>query len=467
MNVNFSFIVLTLNEEIHLNQLLDSISELEAQIYVLDSGSTDNTLQICRNRGIEVRYNAFINHPRQWAVALERFKVNTPWTIGLDADQTVSPELFDMLYQFRADDYRDIDGIYFNRKNYFNDRWIKHGGYYPMYLLKMFRTKKGYSDLSGSMDHRFEVPGKTLVWENGHIIEKNLKEDCISFWINKHNTYSSLAADEFFTKSRAVSKASTYAAIFGMPNERKVWKKELWKTLPLFVRPALYFLYRLIIQRGFLDGRTGILFHFLQGFWFRLVVDIKIQERKKAEQWGHAKSRTTTLRFIFKFLILFLLFYYFNILFISLSSPDGLHISYVATQLNYIAAFREFYLSTVKLVLVYLGFEVITFPTRLSVVGHAGFTLVYSCLGYGIISCFSAFALAIPKPFKSRYLFLSVGILLTIILNICRLVLISIYYKADFMLYIFDHRDIFNLSTYGAILIYSYLWLKPLRYERQ
>lgn len=101
MNQNFSFIILTFNEQIHLPRLLESIKKLNAKVFILDSGSTDETLKIAEHYGAEVKQNPFINHPKQWDFALKNFKVETPWTIGLDADQTVTPELFEMLANFK------------------------------------------------------------------------------------------------------------------------------------------------------------------------------------------------------------------------------------------------------------------------------------------------------------------------------------------------------------------------------
>jgi glycosyltransferase involved in cell wall biosynthesis len=129
MNANFSFIILILNEGIHLDRLFDSIVSLEAQIYVLDSGNTDSTLRICERRGVQVRDNDFINHPEQWAPALEQSKINTPWKVGLNAVQTLSAELYDMLQELRAKVFHSIDAIYFNKKNYFRKRRIKYGKY--------------------------------------------------------------------------------------------------------------------------------------------------------------------------------------------------------------------------------------------------------------------------------------------------------------------------------------------------
>jgi len=281
MTSEFSFIVLTYNEEKHLPRLLNSIAKLNAPLFILDSGSTDQTLKIAEDFGASIKYNAFENHPKQWDFALKNFEVKTPWLIGLDADQIVTPELFDLLANFKDEHHKDVNGIYFNRKNFFKGKWIKYGGYYPKYLLKMFRTNIGFSDINENMDHRFIVSGNTIVWKKGHILEENLKENEISFWINKHNRYSDLVADEEIERMTALRIQTIKPKLFGDPNQRKAFLKKLWWKLPRFVRPFIYFGYRMIFQLGILDGKTGVLFHFLQGFWFRLIIDVKIEEKLK------------------------------------------------------------------------------------------------------------------------------------------------------------------------------------------
>lgn len=282
-NSEFSFIILTYNEEQHLPRLLNSIKELNAPIFILDSGSTDNTLKIAGDFGAKVLYNKFENHPKQWDFALKNFYIKTPWIIGLDADQIVLSELFEKLKNFKdADIPKEINGIYYNRKNYFKGRWIKHGGYFPRYLLKMFRTGIGYSDTNENMDHRFIVPGKTIIWKDGYIKEENLKENEIRFWIDKHNRYSDLVAQEEIERRKKLRTQSIRPKLFGSPDERIAFLKKIWWSLPLFVRPFLYFFYRFIIQLGILDGKEGWIFHYLQAFWFRLVVDIKIWELRKS-----------------------------------------------------------------------------------------------------------------------------------------------------------------------------------------
>ena len=278
---DFSFVILSYNEEVHLPRLLKSIQGLNAAVYVLDSGSTDRTLEICKEFGVIVQQHAFENHPKQWHAALNSFPVSTPWTIGLDSDQIVTPELFQILQNFKDNDYQGINGIYFNRKNFFKGKWLKYGGYYPKYLLKMFRTGVGYSDLNENMDHRFVVPGKTMIWKDGHILEENLKENEISFWIAKHNRYSDLVASEEIERMKQIRTQTVKRNLFGNPDERIAWFKNIWWKLPLGLRPFLYFFYRMVFQLGILDAGRGILFHFLQGFWFRLIVDVKIKELLK------------------------------------------------------------------------------------------------------------------------------------------------------------------------------------------
>ena len=277
-NPHYTFIILTYNEELHLPRLLSSISSLNAVICILDSGSTDQTLSVAGLAGAQVKQHPFINHPQQWHHALEVFDIKTPWVICIDADQIVTDELKQQLSDFRDEDYHDINGIYFNRKNYFKGTWIKHGGYFPFYLLKMIRYGAGYSDLNENMDHRFIVPGKTAIWNKGYLLEENLKENNIRFWIDKHNRYSDLLAQEEIERRQQLRVQVTKPVFWGRPDERTAWLKQLWWRMPLFIRPAVYFIYRYFFRLGILDGRQGFVFHFLQAFWFLLIVDIKIQE---------------------------------------------------------------------------------------------------------------------------------------------------------------------------------------------
>jgi len=284
VRAEFSIIILTFNEETHLPRLLDSVHGLNAKVYILDSGSTDGTMGIAEKYGAHLECHKFVNHPEQWAAALSTFTIDTPWIIGLDADHFLSKELYDQLKHFRDGDIPEtVHGIYFNRKNYFKGKWIRHGGYFPKYMLKMFRTGHGASDLNEKLDHRFTVDGKTIVWKKGYLIEQNLKENDIAFWIAKHNRYSDLVAQDEHEKKTGVEEMKK-GRLTGTPVQRIKAYKNFWSRLPLLVRPFLYFGYRYFIRLGFLDGKTGFTFHFLQAFWFRMLVDIKLIELKQRKK---------------------------------------------------------------------------------------------------------------------------------------------------------------------------------------
>ncbi len=287
----FSFVILTFNEEEHLPRLLASIADLNAPIFILDSGSTDATPEIASEFGAQLATHPFENHPKQWDYALNHFQIKTPWTIGLDADHIVAPELHKSLVQFKSENIPStVSGIFFNRKNYFKGRWIRHGGYFPKYLLKMFRTGQGHSDLQQNMDHRFVVPGETLVWKDGYLIEENLKENNIEFWISKHNKYSSLQAIEEIERKKGLRQQAVQPKLWGNPDQRTAYLKALWWKAPLFVRPMLYFIWRYFFQLGFLDGKQGFIFHVLQAFWYRLIVDIKIEEHLNRTSHVHSRN---------------------------------------------------------------------------------------------------------------------------------------------------------------------------------
>ena len=461
MNKQFSFIIITFNEEVHLPRLLQSIKDLDAPVFVLDSGSTDKTIAIAEEFGAMVLQNPFVNHPAQWDFALKNFPVQTPWVICLDADQTVTPELKQRLERFKNEDFAGVNGIYFNRKNFFKDRWIKHGGYSPIYLLKMFRFGVGYSDLNENMDHRIIVPGKTIIWKDGYILEENLKENNISFWIAKHNRYSDLVADEEVERMMQIRSQTVKPHFWGSPDERTAWLKQLWWQLPRYVRPMLYFIYRMFFQLGILDGRTGVIFHFLQAFWFRLVVDIKIDEILQQQNPSAvvANKKSSPVRFVLVFLLLFLFLYYFNIFFFGITSHGNHYNAFLAQNLNYISWLRHFLLMSSAWLLNLLGYGAIYNEYDLLVAGHGTIQLVYSCLGLGVISFFLAFVLAYPKKFGSKWMFLVGGIIGIELLNILRFVWLAIFWDKKGS-HILDHHTIFNILIYVIIAITLYFWVK-------
>jgi glycosyltransferase involved in cell wall biosynthesis len=282
-------IVLTFNEERNLDACLASLAGWVSELHVVDSGSTDATLAIAARHGAMVAAHPFETHARQWQWALTSLPIRADWVLALDADQRVTGELAADIARLIVSTDPGVEGAYVRRRQVFRGRWIRHGGYYPKYLLKLFRRSSVWMDDTDLVDHHFRVRGKTVFLDHD-IVEDNRNEASIAAWTAKHNRYAVLQAREHLARAQA-SSDGLKPALFGSPDERVLWLKRVWNGLPLYWRPALYFGYRYILRLGFLDGREGFVFHVLQAFWYRLLVDINIDELRRA---GRASGGETT-----------------------------------------------------------------------------------------------------------------------------------------------------------------------------
>jgi hypothetical protein len=145
------------------------------------------------------------------------------------------------------------------------------------------------SDENEYLDHRFYVEGGTAKLRSD-LIEDNLNDLNLDFWISRHLRYASIQASE--EKSRRLVNVPWRVApsLFGSPDQRVLFAKQLWYRLPLYIRSIGYFVYRYFLRLGFLDGKEGFIFHFLQGFWYRLLVDIKLDELLAAQRGDKAET---------------------------------------------------------------------------------------------------------------------------------------------------------------------------------
>ena len=269
-------VVLTFNEERNLPACLDSVAGWVAQCFVVDSGSTDATVEIARQRGAVVVGHAFETHARQWRWALSALPLDADWILALDADQRLTPELRQAIDRLLARP-DSVHGAFVCRRQIFRGKWIRFGGYYPKYLLKLFRRSHVSIDDADLVDHHFSVTGPTVKLA-GDLIEDNLNEASISAWTAKHTRYAALQARE---EARQDGPRLGLSAVFGPPDRRVAWLKQQWRRLQLYVRPCLYVAYRYGLRLGFLDGKQGFIFHVLQGFWYRLLVDINLEELRQ------------------------------------------------------------------------------------------------------------------------------------------------------------------------------------------
>ncbi|HUL73825.1 MAG TPA: glycosyltransferase family 2 protein [Vicinamibacterales bacterium] len=276
--VPVSVVILTHNEERNLRACLESVAGWAAAVYVVDSGSTDATLMVARQFDAVVAAHAFDTHARQWAWALAQLPLATEWVLALDADQRLTPELRASIASALAAPGA-ANGYFVCRRQVFRGRWIRHGGYYPKYLLKLFRRQHLSIDHADLVDHHFHVAAPTGRLR-GDLIEDNRNEAQIADWTAKHNRYAVLQARQELVA--ASGPAIGIGALFGSPDDRTRWLKRVWAGLPLYLRPVLYVAYRYVLRFGWLDGKEGFIFHVLQGFWYRLLVDINIDEQRTA-----------------------------------------------------------------------------------------------------------------------------------------------------------------------------------------
>lgn len=281
--IPLTVLVTTRNEEANIERCLQSVHGFAAQVCVLDSESTDRTVEIAR-RYAEVHTLAY-DHSRiipwifQWG--LDNLPLRNDWVLILEADQAVTPALRDEIAALLArPDVRE-DGFYIRRRQIFRGRPLRFGGYGGKVLLKLFRRSRAELD-PVEQDTRVYVRG-AVGRLRAPLEEWNVKEDSIQFYLQKHLRYAEAFAREELERRRRKLPWKTKPRLFGTPDERVLWLKDRYFRMPLFLRPALYFLYRYFILLGILDGRNGFIFHFLQAFWFRLVVDIRLQELMREE----------------------------------------------------------------------------------------------------------------------------------------------------------------------------------------
>ncbi|MFK5969532.1 MAG: glycosyltransferase family 2 protein [Candidatus Marithrix sp.] len=275
MKNNISVIILTFNEEIHIERCIKSVQPFAKEIFIVDSCSEDKTVEIAKSLGAKIYQNPWPgNHAEQFNWGLKYCPIETEWVMRMDADEYVLPELAneikDKLYSLDE----NITAIYMKRRVYFLDRWIKYGGYYPLWFLRIWRNNKGYC-VQRWMDEYIEVSdGESINFKND-FVDENISG--LTSWTNKHNSYATKEVIDILNITHNFS-GQNIANSVGKSVVFKSWLKQIYNDLPLFIRPFIYFHYRYFFKLGFLDGKPGLIWHFLQGFWYRFYIDAKIYE---------------------------------------------------------------------------------------------------------------------------------------------------------------------------------------------
>lgn len=277
MTAPVSAVVLTYNEEPNIEACLRSVAGWAQEIVVVDSGSTDRTCEIARTYTDKLHEHPYVDHSKQWKWALDNLPLECDWVLALDADNVVSDTLKRQISHALAHDDGTVHGYFSVHTHYFRNRRIRGLKKYWLRLIRRSRTRLDETEL---VDFRFVVDGPTRSL-TGEISESNQKELSIDFWINKHQKFASRMAIEEVLRRAGHIKWTMKPRLLGNHDERMIWFKSRWYRGPLFVRPVLYFIYRYVFRAGFLDGRNGFAYHLLQALWFRLIVDLRIQELER------------------------------------------------------------------------------------------------------------------------------------------------------------------------------------------
>ncbi len=276
---DLTVLILAQNEEKNIVRSIRSVKRIAKRILVVDSGSTDRTIELAKQNGAEVvLHSPFVNYATQFNWGLDHTNIDTNWILRLDADEQVTPELAQEIENALEEHSQDdVNGFEVRCRIIFMGRWIRHGGTYPLIIPRLFRRGFGRVEMR-KMDEHTLIQGKVMRFQNDliHYDFKGLHE-----WIDKHNKYSVRECQDYFER-KETHKEQMKGNLTGNQRQRKRFLKNgVYYNLPLFLRAHLYFIYRYYIRLGFLDGKEGKIFCFLQAYWYRFLVDAKIYENEK------------------------------------------------------------------------------------------------------------------------------------------------------------------------------------------
>lgn len=273
--INATAIIMTKNEEKNLEDCLKSMKGFAKRCVVIDSGSTDDTVKIAKRYGADVYNHRFEYYAKQFNWGLKNCDIDTEWIIRLDADERFPEELKKEIKKIIVENKKKpMNGITIEADLYFLGRLMKHGMHKKRKMM-LFKREYGCIEDRRRDAHSVISEGYSAQAKN-RFIHYDFKD--ISSYIEKYNQYATREMQDYIDfKHGKSTDINTDQSIL---TQRKR-KYGLYYKMPKFVRCWAWFIHNYIFRGGFLDGREGLVFYFLECYWYRFTVDSKIYEYEK------------------------------------------------------------------------------------------------------------------------------------------------------------------------------------------
>ena len=276
-------IVLTRNEEVNIERCLNSVRGLCRRMVVVDSGSTDRTVELAKACGAEGFFHEFEYYARQFNWGLEHCGVATKWVIRIDADEQFPPELCEEIEaQMAAHDADDVNGMTLEATYFFMGRALTHGS--KKRKLMVFKNGIGRIEDRRRDAHTILSRGESVSLKH-NFLHYDFKD--LDNFIGRYNWYATREAMDYMDWKRGKLDAD----VDDPEIQRKRQKKYgVYYKFPKFLRAFLWFNVNYFLRGGFLDGKEGFIYHVLSSFWYRFVVDAKIYEYEHGKEFEKLKA---------------------------------------------------------------------------------------------------------------------------------------------------------------------------------
>ena len=289
---DISVIILTYNEELHIHRCIVNAFLVAKDVFVIDSFSTDKTIEIAKETGAKVLQHKYINQAQQFQWALENCQITTTWTLRMDADEYLTEKLISEIETTLPSLPEEVTGCYLPLRVVFMGKMLKHGLLHQVQILRLWRTGRVYMEQRW-MDERCVLTRGQAIYMKNSFVDHNLKG--LGEFTIKHNGYSNREAFIEINRRYNLIEDGESAALGSRNSQKSSYYK-----LPRFFRAFMYFFVRYVCFLGFLDGWRGFIWLTLQAYWYRFLVDAKLYEMDK--RLGKNPSKDEVLAYVRRYL---------------------------------------------------------------------------------------------------------------------------------------------------------------------